>query len=127
MKTVMNKLDKTKAQGSDEINPHVLKECYQELSYPIWKLIKISLEKEELPVYWNQANITPIYKKGDKTKALNYRPIALTSCVCKIMEKILHKKILKFFQDNQIINPCQSGFVLGDSTAYQLIDLYHHI
>ena len=96
VKKVMKTVDKSKAQGPDEIHPYIIHECQNELAYPVWKLFQMSIEREELPIKWKQANITPIYKKGDKAKPVNYRPIALTSCICKLLEKIIHKHLLKF-------------------------------
>ena len=54
----------------------------------------------------------------------NYRPISLLSCVGKVLEKCIQKRIFTFLEDKHIINPCQSGFVPGDSTVYQLLSIY---
>ena len=55
----------------------------------------------------------------------NYRPISLLSTVSKVLEKIMHKYLFNFFRDNNVITPFQSGFVPGDSTVNQLIDIYN--
>ena len=71
---------------------------------------------------WKQANITPINKKDDSSDPSNYRPISLLSAVGKGLEKLVHKYVFNFFRDNGII---QSGFVPGDSSVNQLIDIYN--
>ena len=86
-------LNVNKSPGPDLISLHILKKCWKTLSYPIWKLINWSINIETLPYWWKRANITPIHKKGSKDTVGNYRPIALTSVLCKLLEKILFKHI----------------------------------
>ena len=62
-----------------------------------------SLEVNEVPQDWKRANVTPIFKKGNKCLVENYRPISLTVIFGKVMEKILKKKIEKFASENNII------------------------
>ena len=57
----------------------------------------------------------------------NYRPVALTSVICKILEKILFKHIYNFLSKKRLISNYQSGFCPGDGTTYQLIDLMNDI
>ena len=52
-----------------------------------------SFEFGELPAEWKKADIVPIYKKGLKSDPANYRPISLTSVVCKLMESIIKDKV----------------------------------
>ena len=59
---------------------------------------------------WKLANVTPLFKKGDKSNPGNYRPISLTSVVCKLMESILRDKIVEFLEKNNIIRDSQHGF-----------------
>ena len=58
---------------------------------------------------WKLANVTPLFKKGDKSIPGNYRPISLTSVVCKLMESILRDKIVEFLEKNNIIRDSQHG------------------
>ena len=71
-----------------------------------------------------QAIITPIYKGGSRNLPKNYRPVALTSHLIKILEKILAKNIHQFLETHQKINPKQHGFRSGRSCFSQL--LKHH-
>ena len=88
-------------------------------------MINITLELGLLPDEWKTANVIPIYKKDDKTQPSNYRPVSLTSCICKISERIIFKHMYNFMKDCNIITDLQSGFTPGDSTVLQLCDLYH--
>ncbi len=56
------------------------------------------------------ANVTPIYKIGDKNVALNCRPISLTSLAGKILKKIIRDKLVNLFEENNIISDTQHGF-----------------
>jgi hypothetical protein len=47
------------------------------------------MEEDAVPADWKEANVTPIFKKGAKSKPENYRPVSLTSVRCKIMEFII--------------------------------------
>jgi len=76
-------LENNKSLGPDQIrkcqlliNPSINAECLQHI-------FAASLKQGVLPGAWKTANITPIYKKGEKEKHFNYRPISLTSIPCK--------------------------------------------
>ena len=86
-----------------------------------------SLDKELLPAKWKKANITPVYKKGDKSLPDNYHSIALTSVICKVLEKIIFKYMYNFLNKNSLISHYQSGFTPGDGTVNQLVDLVNFI
>ena len=84
-----------------------------------------SLTSGKVPLIWNVANVTPIFKKDDPSVVSNHRPISLLSTVGKVLEKIVHKHLFNFIRDNNILTTLQSGFVPGDSTVNQLVDIYN--
>ena len=71
------------------------------------------------------ANVTPVFKKNDPSCPSNYRPISPLSAAGKVLEKIVFKYLLNFFRDHQVITTLQSGFIPGDSTVNQLVDIYN--
>ena len=73
-------------------------------------VFQASLNQGQIPDDWRTAHITPIYKKGDKSKASNYRPVSLTSIACKLLEHIIHSNIINFFEKHKIISDYQHGF-----------------
>ena len=79
-----------------------------------------------LPKDWLTANIVPVYKKGDESTHVNYRPISLTSVCCKTMEHIICHSILDHFNTYNI-NLIQHGFRPGLSCQTQLILLIDEI
>ena len=123
--SVLTSLNVGKASGPDSINNRLLKELAQPLTLPLKDLFNYSLAIGKVPSIWKQANVSPIYKKDDPSVVSNYRPISLLSTVGKILERIVHKHIFNFFQEHHIITTLQSGFVPGDSTVNQLVDIYN--
>jgi hypothetical protein len=73
------------------------------------------------PEDWKLANVSPIFKKGDKSKPANYRPVSLTSVCCKVIEHIIHSHLMKFFEDQNILTDYQHGFRKKRSCESQLI------
>ena len=71
-----------------------------------------------------KANVSPIFKRGQKTKASNYRPISLTSQVCKLLESLIRAKIMQYLLDNSIITHHQHGFVPKKSCFTNLLETF---
>ena len=76
---------------------------------------------------WKLANVTPIFKKGDKQSTKNYRPISLLPICGKIFEKIIFNNLYPYLNSNNLITKNQSGFRPGDSTTNQLLFLVDEI
>nr|XP_047122299.1 uncharacterized protein LOC124805837 [Hydra vulgaris] len=79
-------VDINKTYGVDSIHLLILKNCADSLASPLTLIFKESFVKNELPTQLRAANITTLFKKGDKLEAANYRPLSLTSITCKFME-----------------------------------------
>ena len=99
-----------KAPGPDGLNARVLKECSTQIS-PILALIyNESLAQGNVPDDWRHANVSPVFKKGEKYDAANYRPVSLTCICCKTLEHILVSNINKHLALDSILADCQHGF-----------------
>ena len=107
------------------ISPRLLREGGDILALPYSIIFNRSLDQGYFPSSWKEANVTPIYKKDDKSLPSNYRPISLLSQSAKVMERCVHKYLYNYVISNHILTPLQSGFVHGDSTTYQLLHTYH--
>ena len=108
---LLKTLDTKKASGPDQIPARILKLCAEEIA-PILTVIFIqSLNSGFIPKDWLSANITPVFKKGDRGKPNNYRPISLTSICCKIFEHILYYHIIEHLNTNSILIDQQFGFI----------------
>lgn len=111
-----------KSCGPDNIHPRMLKELVDAMSKPIALLLNRTMEKGEIPNDWRKANVSPIYKKGSRNLASNYRPISLTSIVCKLMETFVKKEILLHLVNHNLLSIKQHGFISGRSTTTQLLE-----
>ena len=109
------------ACGDSDIPSVILKNCAEELSYPIWLIWKYSFDTGWISPAFKSQLITPVFKKGSKAKAANYRPISLTPHVIKIFGRVIRKTIVKHLEENQIICKNQHGFMKGRSCLTQLI------
>jgi hypothetical protein len=118
---LLQDIDPEKSLGPDKIHPKVLKEARSQLARPLTLLFNKSFNEGEIPTDWRKANVTAIFKKGDKRVPGNYRPVSLTSVVCKLMEKLLRRKILNHLQTHSILSENQFGFIEGRSTLLQLL------
>ena len=108
----LKKLNENKSSGSDVFHPYVLKETAQEMSLPLSLIYQKLLNEGVCPDEWKCANVTPIHKKGDRTDPGNYRPVSLTSQVCKVLESIIVDKISEHLTNNEL-NEAQHGFREG--------------
>ena len=77
------------------MHSRMLRELADVLAEPFSIVFRTSLSEGSLPTQWKVANVTPVFKKGDKSKPGNYRPISLTSILCKMMEKIIRDAVIK--------------------------------
>jgi hypothetical protein len=119
----LKKLRLDKSPGLDGIHPRVLNEIREEIAYPLSLIYNKSLNSSTLPSDWKSGVVTAIYKKGSKTDMGNYRPISLTSILCKIIESIIRDHIMKHLIENCLISNKQYGFMKGRSTALQLLHM----
>ena len=127
VKSVLKSLPSKTSTGVDNISYRLLKEAGPGVVGPLTTLFNISLRKRQVPEEWKRAVVLPVFKGGnrDRQEVLNYRPISLTPCVTRVLEKILNTQLLKYLQDNSLICQQQAGFLPLQSTTTQLCSLIH--
>ena len=104
-----------------EIPARVLKECKYTLSKPLRMLWSTSFKSGQVPKQFKKQIIIPIFKKGSKTQAVNYRPVALSAHTIKICERIIKGNLEEYFELNSLLNSNQHGFRKQRSCATQLL------
>ena len=119
-------LNPSKALGPDELHPRVLKELATELGPVFAHLFQQSIDKGEIPKEWSLANICPLFKKGDRSLACNYRPVSLTSVPCKLLEHIVCEhivcsNIMAHLDEHRLLSEKQHAFRKWHSCETQLI------
>ena len=92
------------------------------LTSPLSIIYTRCLEEGLVPLDWKSANITPIFKKGSKASPGNYRPVSLTSILCKVMESIVRDAIVQHLTNYRLIRDSQHGFMRGRSCLTNLLE-----
>ena len=110
VENMINEIKSNSACGEDGFSALLLKNCKSELSVPLYILWRHSMDTSEIPSFLKISKIAPIHKGSLKCVPKNYRPVALTSHLIKLFEKLLRNKIVKFLEDNNLMNNYQHGF-----------------
>ena len=118
---ILSELDPYKSPGPDAISGHLVKQTAAEITPMLTHLFQQSLSAGVVPRQWKLAHVTPIFKSGKRTVPQNYRPLSLTSIICKAMEHILTSQIMKHLEAHDILVPCQFGFRSRHSCESQLL------
>ena len=123
VKKLLSELDVNKSPGPDGIHPRFINELTEQLCLPLSIIFKESMKTSIIPKQWKLARVSAIHKKGSKKMASNYRPVSITSIVCRTMEKILRDNMASFLVENNLLSNYQFGFIKGRSTTLQLLNV----
>ena len=118
---VLSKLKPDKSPGPDGLHPKFFKEMAEYMNVPLCIIFNFSLGNGVLPNAWKKARVSAIYKKDNKKVASNYRPVSLTSIICKVMETLIRDHIVDHMKLNNLFSNKQYGFISGRSTSLQLL------
>ena len=121
--SVLRKLHVDKAVGPDNISNKLLKLAANSLAPSLTILFNKVVQSATYPQIWKQANVIPIYKKGNSQDKKNYRPISLLSSVGKVLEKIIFNKIYAMLEEHGLLTWRNSGYKKKDSTVNQLVHI----
>lgn len=119
---IVSKMPNKSSKGLDGIDIIFIKNHLNEILRPLVYLFSLSLNKGIFPKSFKTAIITPLLKKGNPEDISNYRPISILSTMSKILEKIVHKRLLNFLIKYGFFSPKQYGFLPGRSTDRALFD-----
>lgn len=92
----------------------------------LYTLSKI-MRTGKIPCQMKVSLARPVYKEGDKQQCLNYRPIAILSCLACMLEKVLYKHMISFCNKHHLLSQSQHGFVCGSSTITLLDDFADNV
>ena len=118
----LKNLKTDKSPGIDGIHPRPLKELAEVLSKPITIIFQKSISTGQLPKDWLDAVVSPIYKKGERFLAENYRPVSLLCIISKVLESIVTPQIINHIKNNKLATSRQHGFTTGRSTTTNLLE-----
>ena len=100
---ILGSMKVNKACGPDGISHRMLKYTCKTTAVPLCKLLNMSLQRHSYHTIWKSATVMPIFKKGDRSEASNYRPISLISCVGKSFERVVFKHVHNNLLSNSLI------------------------
>jgi len=96
------------AVGPDDIHYQMLKHLPQSALLTLLHIINKLWSSESFPSIWQQAVVLPIPKMiKDKSDPSSYRPIALTSCLCKVVERMINDRLIWYLEKNKLITNMQ--------------------
>lgn len=123
VKNSIRNLSAGKSSGGDIPN-RVLLQLRHVISESLANLFNLSIRTAIFPNSWKIATVIPILKINKPQNSYDsYRPISLLPAVGKLMDHLVHKQLFNFINDNEIIHPCQYGFMRNKSTVDQLLSL----
>ena len=120
---LLKDLNPHKAAGPDQLKPLVLQRLRTVIAPVLQVIYQKSLDTGRVPKDWSTAYVCPLFKKGDTGLASNYRPIALTSILCKVLEHIVTTNVVSHMDQHNLLYDLQHGFRTKRSCETQLVTL----
>jgi len=118
----LKNLKPNKTGGVDGLNSSFILGVAEAIVEPLRIIYAKTLSSGIVPKDWKNANVTAIFKKGSRKKAENYRPVSLTSHICKCFERILKDEMVKHLESQCLIKESQHGFRTNRSCLTNLLE-----
>ena len=93
-----------KSPGVDGIPPKLLMETVEQISISLARVFNLSLKEGDVQFEWKEENIISLFKEGSRNKSDNYRPVSLTSVICKILERLIKDHVVDFLVKYKLLN-----------------------
>jgi len=127
VRKLLLEINLSKAAGPDEVAGRLLKELAEELAPFVTCLFNKSITSSDIPSEWKSQWVSPVYKKGAKSEAANYRPVSLTCILSKLMEHVLCTHIRAHLDNHSVLSCFQHGFRSRHSCDTQLLLTTHDL
>ena len=122
-----SELSLSSAPGPDGVPPALLKICRKELKYPLYTLWRSSLNQGFIPPDLLLVLISPIHKGGSRADPAQYRPVALTSHITKVFERVVRRALVTHLEMQDLLPADQHGFREYRSTLTQLLSHWDQV
>ena len=123
---IMKNMKKSGA-GWDDISPKIIKLTYTYFMKPLVHICNLSLEYRVFPKELKIARVIPLYKGGDNSLLVNYRPVSVLPVFSKVLEKIMYERVIEYVNLNALLYKLQFGFRALHSTSIALMILVDKI
>ena len=120
-------LKSSSSPGPDGVPAVLLKTACKELSHPLHLLWRASLDQGVIPPDLLLVLISPVHKGGSRGLPANYRPVALTSHIMKVFERVVRRQLVAHMEDNDLLPEGQHGFRSKRSCLTQLLSFWDNI
>ena len=120
-------LKSASSPGPDGVPAVLLKTAAKELSEPIAVMWRASLNQGIIPPDLLLVLISPIHKGGSRRSAANYRPVALTSHLIKVFERVVRRHLVSHLESNNLLPDSQHGFRSRRSCLTQLLTFWDKV
>lgn len=124
---IIKSLKDKHSTGFDSISAILLKQCAPYMTDVLLEIINATIDEGIFPDCLKLSIVKPIYKKGEKNNASNYRPITLVSVFSKVIEKIIGEQIICFLDKHNILNNFQYGFRKKLSTNDAICEIVDYV
>jgi len=121
IRSKLSNVKEDKAAGDDNMSPRILKAICDDIALPVTMIFRKSIDTGCVPLDWRTANVTPLFKKGSKHHVNNYRPVSLTSQICKVVESVVRDELVQHLDKHNLIYGTQHGFRKGYSCTTNLL------
>ena len=119
---------KPRAPGPDGIHNNLLKHLPEDTLKILKEILNKIWISADFPQQWRAAKVIPIPKPNkDHTDPLSYQPIAVTSCLCKVLERMINTRLIWYLEKYRILDRSQCGFRKHRSTTDHLVSLERYL
>ena len=127
LKRTLFSMQNKDSKVEDDIPVHIFKLCFEIIGKTLLQIVNTSLVTETVPSSWKRAIVIPIYKKGDPSKASNFRPVTTVPTICKLVERLVHDQLISYLRHYHLFSTDQHGFIENHSTCTALISITDEI
>ena len=111
----------------DNVCMDLVKDCANLICRPLTHIIYLSIVSGIVPDQLKSARVIPLFKSGDKSTFINYRPVSVVPAFSKILERVIYNRLMNYLNKHKILSDHQFGFRKHHSTEYALTRLYDKI
>ena len=124
-------IDKSKTSAIENLSSRIVKDAFEAIPGYLTKLFNTSLSKGIVPESWKSAKVIPLKKEGNNPDVNNLRPISLLPLQIKLLEKIIHNRLMEYLDLNFLLDSKQGGFRPNHSTIDTIVkfteDIYKNL
>lgn len=120
--SIVTDMKNKKSTGDDGIPITVVKKCITHIKQPLAYIFNNCIIHGVYPDILKTAMVIPLYKTGSPKELKNYRPLSILSSFSKILEYIIKKRVINFFNRHNLFNKNQNGFVAGKNVDTAVFD-----